>query len=558
MSSDTELLRRYVEERSEAAFTELVQEHLNLVYSAALREMNDHLASAEDVSQAVFTELARKAPRLLGHPSLAGWLYTTVRHLAANLRRTEYNRRRREEEAQTMTPISSEDSPDQAWQQIRPALDDALHQLKAADREAVVLRFLQDRPLREVGARLGLNENAARMRVDRALDKLRALLARRGITSTASSLAGAFAVGVVTAAPPALAATIASASLASGTAAGSTALTLLKLMSISKAQAALIGTLVVAGVAVPAWQQTRLQRARAETEQWRAQATESNDSQTELAGLRAEVTRLRAAKADQAELERLRQWQAQTEPELLRLRGMAGVARRANLEAEQLRAQLARQAGESGTNPVTGAMAAAMKQALEQQVEGRLFRLTASLHLTPEQREAVQEILMRQARAMGAGMQQAMSGKYDKDELTRLGKEGGNTEAQIKALLTPEQQAAYPAYQQQEASYNASRAANTELLQMQSTLDLAPEQQDRVYAALYEVSFNQLTGASNPPPGDVAGAAEALQWAMDQKAKALEPVLTPAQLDKYRQQLALQSKVVKDIMTKMEGAAGSK
>ncbi len=558
MSSDTELLRRYVEERSEAAFAELVQEHLNLVYSAALREMNDDLASAEDVSQAVFTELARKAPRLLGHPSLAGWLYTTVRHLAANLRRAEYNRRRREEEAQTMTQIASEDSPDQAWQQIRPALDDALHQLKAADREAVVLRFLEDRPLREVGARLGLNENAARMRVDRALDKLRALLERRGVTSTAFSLSAAFAVGVVTPAPPALAATIVSASLASGTAAGSTTLTLLKLMSISKAQTAMIGALVVAGVAVPAWQQTRLQRARAETEQWRAQATESSDSQTELAGLRAEVTRLRAVQADQAELERLRQWQAQTEPELLRLRGMAGVARRANLEAEQLRAQLARQATETGTNPVTGAMAAAMKQALEQQVEGRLSRMTASLHFTPEQREAAQEILMRQARAMGAGMQQAMSGKYDKDELTRLGKEGGNTEAQIKALLTPDQQAAYPAYQHEEATYNASRAANTELLQMQSTLDLTPEQQDRVYAALYEVSFNQLTGVTNPSPGDVGGAAEALQWAMDQKARALEPVLTPAQLDKYRQQLALQAKVVKDVMSKLEGSSGSK
>lgn len=165
---------------------------------------------------------------------------------------------------------------------------------------------------------------------------------------------------------------------------------------------------------------------------------------------------------------------------------------------------------------------------------------------------------MRQARAMGAGMQQAMSGKYDKDELTRLGKEGGNTEAQIKALLTPEQQAAYPAYQHEEAAYNASRAANTELLQMQSTLDLTPEQQDRVYAALYEVSLNQLTGATNPPPGDVSGAAEALQWTMDQKAKALEPVLTPAQLDKYRQQLALQAKVVKDVMSKLEGSSGSK
>src|SRR5512147_2683069 len=100
MSNETELLRRYVEESSENAFTELVNEHLNLVYSAALRETGGEGALAEDLSQAVFTELARKSSGLLGHPSLAGWLYTTVRHLAANLRRAEQRRRCREQEVQ--------------------------------------------------------------------------------------------------------------------------------------------------------------------------------------------------------------------------------------------------------------------------------------------------------------------------------------------------------------------------------------------------------------------------------------------------------------------------
>src|SRR5512137_2066779 len=125
MSNDTELLRRYVEERAESPFTELVQEHLNLVYSAALREVNGDGALAEDVSQAVFTELARKAPRLLGHPSLAGWLYTTVRRMAANWRRADQHRLRREEEAHSMNELLSEDSPSKAWQQVRTVLDDA-------------------------------------------------------------------------------------------------------------------------------------------------------------------------------------------------------------------------------------------------------------------------------------------------------------------------------------------------------------------------------------------------------------------------------------------------
>ena len=547
MSNDTELLRRYVEQRSESAFTELVQEHLNLVYSAALREMHGDGALAEDISQAVFTELARKAPRLLGHPALAGWLYLTVRHVAANSRRAEQHRRRREEEAQRMNELLTGDSPNEIWQRIRPVLDDALHELKEADREAVVLRYLEDRALREVGARLGLTENAARMRVDRALEKLRGLLARRGVTSTASGLVAALAIGVPTPAPAALAATIAGTALASGAAAGSTTLTLLKTMSLFKVKAALLGTLVVTAIAVPVWQQTRLQRVRSENAQLRAQ-------ETELAVLRGEGERARNVEADQAELERLRQWQAQTQPELLRLRGMAGVARRADVEAEGLRAQLARQTSEAGTNPISSAMGDAVKRALEQQAEGQVSRMTASLHLTPEQAQAAREILLRRAQAMSGGMQQVFSGKYDKEALLRLRQDAGDPEKEIQALLTQDQKAVYPSYQQEEAAYNARRAANAELLQLQSTLGLTPEQEDRAFAALYDVSYHQLIGSPTPAFADEA---EAMQWTLDQKTKALEPVLTPAQFENYGRQQAIQSKLIKDIMSRMQGDGGS-
>jgi hypothetical protein len=294
---------------------------------------------------------------------------------------------------------------------------------------------------------------------------------------------------------------------------------------------------------------------QSENDQLRAQETGMRAQNTELAALRGEVERLRKAEADQAELERLRQWKTQTQPELLRLRGMAGVARRANTEVEQLRAQLAQQASEGGTNLITGAMADAVKQAMERQVEGRLSRLTASLHLTPEQAPSARDILTRQARAMSAGMQQAFSGKFDKDELTRLGKDAGDPDMQIKALLTPDQKAAYPNYQQEEAAYNARMAANSELVQLQSSLDLTSEQEDRVFAALYEVSLNQLTGSSKPT---TTNQAEAMQWALDQKTKALEPVLTPTQMESYRQQQAIQAKLIKDLMGKMQGSSGSK
>jgi RNA polymerase sigma factor (sigma-70 family) len=553
MSKDTELLRRYAEERSESAFTQLVNEHLNMVYSAALRETNGDRALAEDLAQAVFTELAHKSVRLLDHPSLAGWLYTTVRHLAANLRRAEQRRRFREEEAQSMNELSAEGAADQAWQQIRPVLDDALHELQESDRTAVVLRFLENRSLREVGAALGLQENAARMRVDRALEKLHGLLERRGITSTVSGLMAALALGVVTPAPEALAAAVASAAVASGAAAGSATLTLVKFMSITKV--GVIGALVVAGIAVPAWQQTRLERVQIENEQLRAQEADLNDQQTELASLRGEVERLRKIETDQTELARLRQWQAQTEPELLRLRGMAGVARRANAEAENLRGQLARQANEPGTNPMSGAMADAMKLAMDEQVDGKLARLKASLNLTPEQEQGAREILTRQGQAMSAGMQQAFSGKFDKEELARLGKNAGNPDEQIKALLSPDQKAAYPTYQQEEADYNARLAANSELMSLQTTVGLTAEQQDRAFAALYEANFNQVTGNAKPPLGNQA---EVMQRTLDQKARALESVLTPAQLASYQQQQAIQAKLAKDIWSKMQGAGNSR
>jgi hypothetical protein len=410
------------------------------------------------------------------------------------------------------------------------------------------------------------------MRADRALEKLRGLLARRGITSTASSLAAALAIGVVTSAPEALAATIASAALASGAAAGSTTLALMEFMSIAKVQVGLIGVLALTSIVAPVWQQTRLQRARSVNAQLRAQQKEQSHAQeTELAALRDEAARLRTAGADQAELERLRQWKAQTHPELLRLRGMAGVARRANMEAEALRAQLARQMSGVGAAQISGPMGdlmkQAVKQAMEQQVEGQLSRMTASLHLTPEQAQAARDILMRQAQAMSAGVDQAFSGKLNLDELASLGKDAGNPEEQIKALLTSGQQAAYPGYKQEEAAHNARMAANTELLQMESTLGLTSEQEDRAFAALYDVNFNQLTGSPTPTSapastnladmmqGVVQGV---MQGAFDQKTKALESVLTPTQMENYRQQQARQLKAANDILGKTDGANGSK
>src|ERR1017187_10387371 len=97
-----ELLRRYVAGQSETTFAELVRQHIGLVYSAALRQVNGDAAAAQDVTQAVFTDLARKAPGLIRHTSLTGWLYTSTRFLAAKARRAEQTRRSHEQEAHAM------------------------------------------------------------------------------------------------------------------------------------------------------------------------------------------------------------------------------------------------------------------------------------------------------------------------------------------------------------------------------------------------------------------------------------------------------------------------
>ena len=141
MTTDASLLQRYVTERSEAAFAELVQRHLPLVYFAALRRLHGDDYRARDVAQIVFTQLARQAPSLTTHSSLIGWLFTTTRNTAARLVRDEIRRTAREKEAHAMAPDPNDFAPAADWDRIHPRLDDALAQLKTKDREALLMRF---------------------------------------------------------------------------------------------------------------------------------------------------------------------------------------------------------------------------------------------------------------------------------------------------------------------------------------------------------------------------------------------------------------------------------
>ena len=168
MINDADLLRRYVRDHAEDAFRELVERHLNFVYSAALRQVNGDTHLARDVTQLVFVDLARKAGSLAGRRVLAGWLFVSTRYAAAKLVRRERRRQIREQEAFIMNDHVDNREASCDWSQVRPLLDDALAELSEADREAILLRFFEGRPFAEVGVQLRLNENTARMRVERA------------------------------------------------------------------------------------------------------------------------------------------------------------------------------------------------------------------------------------------------------------------------------------------------------------------------------------------------------------------------------------------------------
>lgn len=263
MSSDATLLHRYAHERAEDSFAELVRRHLDLVHSAALRQVGGDAHAAQDVAQRVFSELARHAARLAGHPALVGWLYTTTRRMALEIVRAKVRRERREQEAHAMQQLYHDSEPPPDWSTISPVLDAAMHELAEADRLAVLLRCFERRPFAEVGARLGLTENAARMRVDRALDKLRARLAQHGVTSTAAALAVVLGGPAVSAAPATLAASITAGALATGATATATG-GMFFLMASAKLKAALAATLGVAALTSLVVQQHSLRELRAE------------------------------------------------------------------------------------------------------------------------------------------------------------------------------------------------------------------------------------------------------------------------------------------------------
>jgi RNA polymerase sigma factor (sigma-70 family) len=249
---DKGLLREYLQNGSEGAFAALVARHVNKVYSVALRHVRDP-HQAEEITQAVFVILARKARSLLNHTSLSGWLFKTARLTSITFLRSELRRSRRNEEA-FMQTTQAQTEPDEAWRQIAPLLDSAIAGLGSKDREAVLLRFFDGKSMKDVGAALNASEDAAKKRIERALEKLRSFFAGRGIASTTALIALTLTAHSVQAAPTGLTGTACAAAAKGSVLSGSTLALVkgaLKLMSWTKLKiAGVLGASLLLGTAV--------------------------------------------------------------------------------------------------------------------------------------------------------------------------------------------------------------------------------------------------------------------------------------------------------------------
>jgi RNA polymerase sigma factor (sigma-70 family) len=250
-ADDMALVQEFAASNSEQAFTALVQRHINLVYSVALRQLGN-MQDAEEVTQAVFIILTKKTASLRKGTILSGWLYQTAQLTSANFQRAARRRQRREQEAYMQ--FIQESEPDVSCQRLSPLLEEAMAKLGQAERDAVVLRFFENRTVREVAVALGLQEAAAQKRVNRATDKLRQFFLKRGVQVSTGALLVSLGANAVQAAPAGLASTVVATAALKGAAVSTSTLTLIKttlnIMAWMKAKTAImvgVGILIAAG-----------------------------------------------------------------------------------------------------------------------------------------------------------------------------------------------------------------------------------------------------------------------------------------------------------------------
>ena len=254
MTEDAQWLTQFVEEGSELAFVCLVRKYVDLVYSAAMRQLKD-AALAEDVTQLAFITLSQKAETVREECTVSAWLLVTTRYLCLSTFRANARRQRHEQTAAAMAK-TTESPPSLAWEEFSPYLDAALGSLNRQDRQAITLRYFQGQSFREVARTMGTSPVAAKQRVHRATVRMRKFFAARGVNVSTATIGPAISAFAVHAAPPHLAACALSAGLAAKTGIATSVsikgAAILMGSAKTKILAAAIGILVVGG-AVATW-----------------------------------------------------------------------------------------------------------------------------------------------------------------------------------------------------------------------------------------------------------------------------------------------------------------
>jgi RNA polymerase sigma factor (sigma-70 family) len=352
--TDMQLLARYTRHRAEDAFAEVVRRHLDLVFSAALRQVRSPQL-AEEVAQSVFTDLARQAHRLAPDTILTAWLYQVTRRTAIDVVRREARRQLREQVACELNAMNTSAAD---WTYIEPLLDEAMHVLEEADRTAVLLRYFENKSLREVGQTLGTNEDAARKRVSRAVERLREFFAKRGVTIGASGLVIAISANAVQAAPVGLAVTISAAAALVGASVATAATdTATKAIVMTTLQKALITATIAAAVGTGIYEARQASNLQAQVQMLQQQQAPLAEQVAQLKSDNGSLAHrlAQANKSPSLSSDRLR--------ELLKLRGEVGLLRRQQRELERAAAETQSRAPGAAGQAATGVAAQPNKPA---------------------------------------------------------------------------------------------------------------------------------------------------------------------------------------------------
>jgi RNA polymerase sigma factor (sigma-70 family) len=454
-ANDLELLGRFRRDHSQDAFTELVTRYMNLVYSAALRQVRSPQL-AEEVCQAVFTQLARNAAKLSPDTILTAWLYQVTRHTAIDVIRSEARRQAREQIAIQMSDMNETSAN---WSHIEPLLDEAMQSLDQTDRTAILLRYFESKSLREVGEAIGASEDAAQKRVQRAVERLREFLLQNKVKVSAAGLVALVAANAVQAAPSGLAVMVATGAMAASAA---TAVTITKAIAMTTLQKTVIAAVVTGAIGAGLYQarvahnlSKEVQTLKQQQEQQAAMSQTTQQLQRERDG----------ATAAQAALANEEAARKNAPNEVLKLRGEVGRLRHENA-----------QIGSSNALSKATATPEARKTLREGQKVGMAMiykGFAQQVKLSPEQTDKLNDLLADHIMKNVDHVTTGLRDKLSSEQMTALfTTEEAALQQKVEALVGPDGLAQYQ-------DYTRNLLANLSAEQFKGMLSGTEEEKDQ-------------------------------------------------------------------------------